>query len=80
MLYRILLLAGCQQICAARLTTSNALFGPIFQQLQARHESALTYLLRVNPLAVMANLDCNLETGDRSAAPASQWGGGAAGQ
>ena len=38
-------------------------------QISSKHESALTYLLRVNPLAIMANLGCNLDTGDRSTPP-----------
>ena len=45
-----------------------------FLQILSKQQSALTYLLRVNPMAIMGNLDCNLETGDRSTPPeASRW-------
>ena len=40
-----------------------------FPQTLWKQQSSLTYLLRVNPLVVMASLNCNLETGDRSTPP-----------
>ena len=50
------------------------LFASHFQQILSKHESALIYLLRVNPPAIIANLGCNLGTGDRSTPPeASRW-------
>ena len=49
---------------------------PPFQQTLAKKQAAGSYLLRVNPVAVMANLSCNLETGDRSVQPKASWWGG----
>ena len=38
-------------------------------QILWKQQSSLTYLLRVNPMVIMANLSCNLDTGDRSTPP-----------
>ena len=56
-------------VCLMTHYDCSAVCTYLFQQLLSRHVSALTYLLRVNPLAVMANLSCNLRTGERSTPP-----------
>ena len=70
-LLRVLaLLARC------RGSSTMSADAPPFQQTLAKKQAAGSYLLRVNPVAVMANLSCNLETGDRSVQPKASWWGG----